>query len=327
MAAISLGTALAIGAISAGGSVAKGAIQARAAGKAAKQQAQGAKDAARQMQQGFGTISQLYQPYLQRGASVSNTLGRLTTPGAGARYASPGPPPMGPPPQQGPGTGRALPRMGGMQGPYMMAEGGDVVVDKPTMFIAGEAGPERATFTRNYDMNQQQAGPYRPSSQPPGGGPVPRPMMGGIGMLGAPSGGDIKSKLMAKYGSGRGGPMTGRTMGDPRQGAMAGGPRQFMRGGGGPPQGPPMGGGGWGGAFAQMMPPGMRRPGMPPPGAGGPPQGPPQGAPPMDMRYQAMMANRAQGEAAGQDMSWMDQPGATTPQQWTPMPPQSFGYY
>ena len=158
MAAISLGTALAIGAISAGGSVAKGAIQSRAAGKAAKQQAQGAQDAARQMQQGFGTISQLYQPYLQRGASVSNTLGRLTTPGAGARYASPGPPPLSAgAPQQGPGTGRALPRMGGMQGPYMMAEGGDMVVDRPTMFIAGEAGPERATFTRrNRDMDQQQ---------------------------------------------------------------------------------------------------------------------------------------------------------------------------
>lgn len=45
-----------------------------------------------------------------------------------------------------PGGGGSGPRGGG-EGPILNALGGDYWVTKPTLFIAGEAGPERATFT------------------------------------------------------------------------------------------------------------------------------------------------------------------------------------
>ena len=32
------------------------------------------------------------------------------------------------------------------------AEGGDWIVNEPTLFLAGEAGAERATFTRAYEV-------------------------------------------------------------------------------------------------------------------------------------------------------------------------------
>lgn len=38
-----------------------------------------------------------------------------------------------------------------------MATGGDVMVDKPTLFLAGEAGPERATFTPLANMGRSAA--------------------------------------------------------------------------------------------------------------------------------------------------------------------------
>jgi len=36
---------------------------------------------------------------------------------------------------------------GGSYRGHFMASGGDFMVNKPTLFVAGEAGPERATFT------------------------------------------------------------------------------------------------------------------------------------------------------------------------------------
>ena len=40
----------------------------------------------------------------------------------------------------------------GWQQPIMNATGGDYLVNRPTLFIAGEAGPERATFTPQNGM-------------------------------------------------------------------------------------------------------------------------------------------------------------------------------
>jgi len=50
------------------------------------------------------------------------------------------------PPQVSPGGGP------GYTGPIMNATGGDYLVNRPTLFIAGEAGPERATFTPQNGM-------------------------------------------------------------------------------------------------------------------------------------------------------------------------------
>ena len=178
--AIALGTALAISAAaSAAGSGIKAKMQSNAAKKASEQQVQGTGEASRYMQQGLQNLNQLYSPYVNAGAGAMGTLGRLTTPGAGARYASAGPPNAMPPAPGGqavPRPGRAMPpgaRRGRCAGPYHMAEGGDMVVDEPTMFVAGEAGPERATFSGGGgEMGQMQmAGPPEPMpEQGPGGG-------------------------------------------------------------------------------------------------------------------------------------------------------------
>ena len=97
--------------------------------------------------------------------------------------------------------------MGGrsMAGPYYMADGGDMIVDRPTMFIAGEAGPERATFGRPRQGGGQQL-PMLPRQMPPNrppptfnpqrpmanlyapppqqGGGIPNPLSGRAGALG-----------------------------------------------------------------------------------------------------------------------------------------------
>lgn len=315
MAAISLGTALAVGAISsAAGGATKSIIQSKAAKKAAQQQVRGTQEANRYMQQGMGQLSQLYSPYVNAGAGAMGTLGRLTTPGGGARYASPGPRPA---------PGGMYPPPGGqpVQGPYPMAEGGDVMVDKPTLFLAGEAGPERATFKPQgrpmgargnamggYQFGGPQGG-FNPGEQDrmrqmsQGGGRPPMP--------GGPMGNDnISQQIMRKsypprlmgamfgpQGRGGGPPMPGGQppMGGPRGNAMGG---QFGRGGG------PMNAGPFAqmaGSLAQQMGPGRPMP----------PGGPQRMAPP---QKPDLAAYRAQGEAAGQDMSWMDQPGAISPE-------------
>lgn len=241
--AIALGTALAIGAAaSAAGSAAKGVIQSKAAKKAAQQQVQGTQEASGYMRQGMNQLHDLWSPYVNSGAGAMGTLSRLTTPGAGARYASAGPPNAMPPspfaPGQPPG-GQAMPRMPDgrqIQGPYPMAEGGDLMVDRPTMFLAGEAGPERATFSGapgggftgpfgaaaagigTAMMGMGRGMPNAGIRSPRGGGFAPGgpggPMAGAPGPMAGrpPGGGDIRQMLMQKYGGGR--PMG--QMGPPR---------------------------------------------------------------------------------------------------------------
>jgi hypothetical protein len=213
---IATGTGLALAAgMSGAGSLFGAMKQSSAAKKAAQQQEQAAQAASAMYRQGLGQLGQMYAPYINSGASVMNTLGRLTTPGPGARYASPGPPDTMPRVPQG---GGAMPTggqqgpfqmmaQGGrpMQGPYMMADGGDFMVNQPTMFIAGEAGPERASFS--------------------GGGPMP---MGGGGPMPMNGGGGMPMSGMGPMPMSGGGPvdLTGRGMSG-RAGAMQGG----MRGG------------------------------------------------------------------------------------------------
>jgi hypothetical protein len=137
-------------AMSAGTQAVGGVMKSKASKAAAQDQARAAQQAQDYYRQGLGQLGQMYSPYINAGSGAMNTLGRLTTPGPGARYASLGPPNVTPMMPQG--GGYAVPR-GGMpftqmyQGPYPQAAGGDYLVTEPTVFIAGEAGPERATFT------------------------------------------------------------------------------------------------------------------------------------------------------------------------------------
>lgn len=271
---IGIGTALAVGAIaSAAGAGTKAVIQSKAANKAADQQVQGTAAANKIMQQGQDRLQGLYSPYVNAGAGAMGTLGRLTTPGRGARYASPGPPNVmgGAPPggggQGGYGYGGQMPRMQmpdgrPIQGPYPMAAGGDMMVNQPTMFLAGEGGPERASFSGamppgqmppQQQMQQQRAQRMQQMQRMQQAGPAgPGPMQLS----------DLSHRLLQRYGPPTG-PRPGGTFGQ-----MMPPPMQ-----GGPPQGPPMqqiGGGGFNGGGWQAPPQ-------------GPPQGPPQ-AMPMQMQ-------------------------------------------
>lgn len=257
--AIALGTALAISAIASGaGAAAKGVASAKAAKKAAQQQNVGTQAASRYTQQGLGNLQQLYQPYINSGAGAIGTLGRLTTPGAGARFASPGPPNAMPQPPAGnmamprgamPGAGgqrMSMPDGRPVAGPYMMAEGGDFQVNQPTMFVAGEAGPERASFSGAPQSGGAFGAMAGGAMGRPAGGSAMASMLqnrfGGsappnpLGLPGsaAAAGPDLKSKLLAKYA--------------PRSGGVAG-PRP------GGPMGPPM--------LAPPGPPPMPPQGMP----------------------------------------------------------------
>jgi len=163
--AIGLGTALAIGAISsAAGSAVKAKKQSTAAKKAAEQQVQGTQDASGYAREGLGQIGQLYAPYINSGAGAMGTLSRLTTPGPGARFASPGPPNampggMGQPPPQ---DGRfAIPREGGPpMGPpmgYRPRPGGPGGSFDPR--FGGGAPQDAGPPPPQYDM---PAGPFAP---------------------------------------------------------------------------------------------------------------------------------------------------------------------
>lgn len=109
---IGTGTAIALAAgMGAGGNLLGAAKQSSASKKAAQAQQQASQQAMQYMQQGLGQLAPMYAPYINSGMSVMNTLGRLTTPGPGARYASMGPPNQMPMPQQAP-PGYAQPRSG-----------------------------------------------------------------------------------------------------------------------------------------------------------------------------------------------------------------------
>lgn len=128
-----VGTALAV---AAGASALGGLFKAKKQSDSAKQAAQYQVDATNRatnyMQQGMGQLGQLWAPYVNSGAGAMGTIGRLTTPGPGARFASPGPPntiPMMPP--NGMPPNQAVPRGyppspygGGPQGPPPPPYGG-----------------------------------------------------------------------------------------------------------------------------------------------------------------------------------------------------------
>lgn len=111
--AIATGTALALAAASsAGGNLIGAKLKSNAAKNAAKAQQQGTAQAQQYMQQGLSQLGSLYAPYINSGAGAMGTIGRLTTPGPGATYASPGPPNTMPQPY-GMSPGQAMPRYGG----------------------------------------------------------------------------------------------------------------------------------------------------------------------------------------------------------------------
>jgi hypothetical protein len=230
------------------------------------------------------------------------------------------------------GTGSAMPRMGGggMQGPYMMAEGGDVMVDRPTLFVAGEAGPERATFKPMPkfgpggmsvgDLNLQprempqdmmnttmDRGPQERARQTARDTMLFHQQMGACPVgRGASEG--IRANLLAKYGQAAGAmgarpqPPDARTA---MMQAQSGGLQGMMRGA--VPSMPMQGAGGWGGTFAQM---------------GG-------------QAAQQMLAQRiAQQQALAQQQGPDGQPQGPQPMQrpavmpqWMPEPSQGWGYY
>lgn len=92
-----IGTAVAIGLGLAGigAQTATGLVAANKSANAAKSAAQAQTNASNQaidlQKQMYQQAMQLQSPYLNLGNSAVNTLGRLMTPGSGARYASPGP--------------------------------------------------------------------------------------------------------------------------------------------------------------------------------------------------------------------------------------------
>lgn len=109
--------------VSAVGGIIKAHQQSSAAQKAADTQVAASKTAQNYVQQGMGQISQLYAPYVNNGANAANLMGRLTTPGAGARFASNGPmnatpqmPPAGVNPNQAIAPGQTPPLPQGYTG-------------------------------------------------------------------------------------------------------------------------------------------------------------------------------------------------------------------
>jgi hypothetical protein len=111
--AIATSTALMLGGMAAQGvaGAVKAKKQSTAAKKAAEEQAKSAQQAQGYTREGLAQMSQLYSPYLNSGAATM--MNRLTTPGPGARYASPGAPSTMPPQNMPQPQGQAVPR-GGM---------------------------------------------------------------------------------------------------------------------------------------------------------------------------------------------------------------------
>jgi hypothetical protein len=161
--AVATATALMLGGLAASGvgSAVKAKKQATAAKQAAEQLVQGTKEATGYVQQGLGQLGQLYAPYINSGASARGTLARLTTPGPGATYASPGPPnamPQAPPPNQ------AVPRMGyaGVQytgGAPPMGPQGQMQGPPPGMMNRPRMPPPGMMGGGTFAQMAQQSGP------------------------------------------------------------------------------------------------------------------------------------------------------------------------
>lgn len=119
---IATATALAIAGmgVSAGTQI-YGAHKASSGSKKAAQIQTGAAEKARvEIDQAKKVADDIYAPYVASGRSVANTLGRLVTPGGGARYASPGPVTA---PSPAPATGAVPRRSLGMGGRAEMGGG------------------------------------------------------------------------------------------------------------------------------------------------------------------------------------------------------------
>jgi hypothetical protein len=125
-----------------GGLIANGVTQvvgAKKASNAAKDVAKIQTDAA---DKASGINDQVYSPYLRQGRSAASTMSRLTTPSAGARYASPD---MTQPPAPQPGPmpgGRPRPAGAPNMGPARargsigaMAQGGGAQAGPPSMVM------------------------------------------------------------------------------------------------------------------------------------------------------------------------------------------------
>jgi hypothetical protein len=203
---------------------------------------------------GYGPFGALASGAGMVGASMmggGRMGGGMMKPGVGGRFMPGGGGGFSPSGRQGSNLmqRRGFPqqgRQGAVAGPYPMAAGGDMMVNQPTLFLAGENGPERATF--------------QPQGGPPQGGPPPGPPPGPQGLMPQQGPGlhPISQRLLQKYGA--------RTAPPPR-------PQ------GPPPMQPPPGLGGPMQMLQGQPPPGLRPPG-PPPGMAPPPGMQPQGPPP-----------------------------------------------
>jgi hypothetical protein len=148
-----------------GGAIVKGVTSAIGAHK----QANAAKDAAKMQtdaaDKAAGINDSIYKPYVQQASSVRGTLGRLTTPGGGARYAAadPGAPPQAPPSM---GNGARVPPPGAPR--------------------SGPAVPRTLGGMVNKQMPGGMQAPGGPPQQPmPGGG-------GGMALIEAPDGSGVR---------------------------------------------------------------------------------------------------------------------------------------
>lgn len=127
-----VGTMLGLGmlAASAGSQLIGAKMASNASKDAAKIQTQAADQAQKRYDASMKTTTDLYQPYLTAGRTAASTLGRLVTPGAGARYAAADP--TQPKPQAPAGPPRAVPRtLGGMAPRAGGGGGGMVMVEAP----------------------------------------------------------------------------------------------------------------------------------------------------------------------------------------------------
>jgi len=120
--AIATGTAIGLAAASQlGGSLIGAKMQSNASKKAAAAQEQATRQSSAYIQQGLGQLGPMYAPYINAGTGAIGTLGRLTTPGPGARFASPGPPNVMP--QIGGGPPPTMPRNAMQTLPYYPSQG------------------------------------------------------------------------------------------------------------------------------------------------------------------------------------------------------------
>lgn len=117
MIATATGLAIAGMAASAGSQLYGAKKASDASKKAGDLQSQAADRAQGNFDKAKATTDAIYQPYLTQGRAAASTLGRLVTPGTGARYAAPDPTQPPAPPPQPPMSGRPMPPGAPTSGP------------------------------------------------------------------------------------------------------------------------------------------------------------------------------------------------------------------